>query len=69
MQFKKINDSISESLDLSGFDEFATIPITFPLDICLMEVGGNLYAASLSLQDSQDRNQTVLKVLRKVVSS
>lgn len=57
-----------ETLDLSGFDEFATIPLTYPLDICLMEVDRNLYAASLSLLDFQDKNRTVLKVMRKVVS-
>lgn len=33
-----------------------------------MEVDRNLYAASLSLLDFQDKNRTVLKVMRKVVS-
>lgn len=33
-----------------------------------MEVDRNLYAASLSLLDFQDKNRTILKVMRKVVS-
>lgn len=59
----------AETFQLSGFDEYATIPITYPLDICLMEVNNNLYAVCLALDKSQNDTKTILKVLRKVVSS
>lgn len=61
--------NFTETYQLSGFDEFATIPITFPLDICLMEVNNNLYAVCLALDRSQHNTKTYLKVLQKVVSS
>lgn len=60
--------AFSETYQLSGFDEFATIPITYPLDICLMEVDQILYAVCLNLLEPQDRSKTVLKVLKKGVS-
>lgn len=59
----------TETYQLSGFDEYATIPITHPIDICLMEVNNNLYAVCLALDKSQNETKTLLKVLRKVVSS
>lgn len=62
-------NSFTETFQLGGFDEFATIPITYPLDICLMEVNNNLYAVCLALDKSQNDTKTLLKVLRKVVSS
>lgn len=65
---KKFLMIFSETYQLSGFDEFATIPITYPLDICLMEVNLNLYAVCLGLIESQDRSKTVLKVLKNGVS-
>lgn len=65
---RRIQIIILETYQLSGFDEFATIPITYPRDICLMEVSGQLYAVCLANKHSQNRNETILKVLRKVVS-
>lgn len=67
--FKKKSFFFTETYQLSGFDEYATIPITYPLDICLMEVNNNLYAVCLALDKSPNGTKTLLKVLRKVVSS
>lgn len=53
----------SETSELSGFDEFATVPITFPIDICLMEVANRLYAACLSLEYHGGKNVTVFSIL------
>lgn len=58
-----------ETFQLSGFDEFATVPIAYPIDICLMEVANCLYAASLSYDNRSGRNTTYLKVFKHTVST
>lgn len=58
----------SETHKLNGFDEFATIPVNYPLDICLMEIDKNLYAVCLNIERTDLGNLTMLKVLKKVVS-
>lgn len=57
----------SETHKLSGFNEFATIPVTFPVDICLMEIDKILYAICLNIERTDGGNKTMLKVLKKVV--
>lgn len=58
----------SETHKLSGFEEFGIIPVTYPVDICLMEIDKTLYAICLNIERTDRGNLTMLKVLKKVVS-
>ncbi|XP_031630094.1 uncharacterized protein LOC116345133 [Contarinia nasturtii] len=58
-----------EIRELSGFNEYSTVPMTYPLDICLMEVDKKLYAACLGLVDFRNKKRTIMRVLKKVPPS
>lgn len=59
----------TETYQLTGFDEIATIPINYPIDICLMELNDILYASCLHVETSANRNQTAFKLFKQTVSS
>lgn len=53
---------------LIGFEPRDTVPIAFPLDICLMEMQSTLYAACLHLNAYRTRNDTSLTIFKRIVS-
>lgn len=57
----------AETYQLTGFDEIATIPITYPIDICLMEINDVLYASCLHVETLASRNQTSFKLFKQNV--
>lgn len=48
---------------INGFDEAGTIPVNFPIDICLFQSGSNFYAAVLS-RETLRSTHTILKIFR-----
>uniref|UniRef100_A0A336MVZ6 CSON007096 protein n=1 Tax=Culicoides sonorensis TaxID=179676 RepID=A0A336MVZ6_CULSO len=50
---------------LNGFQEAGSIPVNFPIDICLFKVQDRVYAASLH-QESSKSNNTVLSIFRRI---
>lgn len=53
---------------LGGFQPYATIPISFPIDICMMLIQDYLYAACLHLDYYHNKNATSLTIFRRAVS-
>lgn len=63
------HESLTETYQLSGFDDVATVPITYPIDICLMELNNVLYASCLHVEPLDNGNQTAFKIFKQVVST
>lgn len=59
---------IIETYALAGFEEYATIPVTHPIDICLMRLNHTLYAATLNAEIIAERNVTFFQVFKQIVS-
>lgn len=56
---------IEDVFELNGFEEYETVPIEFPIDICLMEINGTLYASCLQSQNRGRFNKTVLILFKR----
>lgn len=52
---------------LKGFRERGSVPVSFPLDICLLKVGQSIFAASLHLRKSKDTytNNTIVTFYKR----
>lgn len=59
-----MSHNITGAYTLSGFQEYGTIPINFPTDLCLFDINSVLYAAALHQPAANVLNQTYLSVFR-----
>lgn len=50
---------------INGFEEAGTIPVNFPIDICLFKAGPNYHAAVLHYESFKSSN-TILKIFRSL---
>ncbi|KXJ78037.1 hypothetical protein RP20_CCG005824 [Aedes albopictus] len=57
----------SEHRYLKGFRERGSVPVSFPIDICLLKVGRSIFAASLHLRKSKEnyKNQTIVTFYKR----
>ncbi|KXJ80288.1 hypothetical protein RP20_CCG025735 [Aedes albopictus] len=58
---------LSEHRYLKGFRERGSVPVSFPIDICLLKVGRSIFAASLHLRKSKEnyKNQTIVTFYKR----
>lgn len=50
---------------LNGFEKNGTIPVNFPIDICLFEVKNIVFAAALHHQSQNIKNDTFLTIYKQ----